>query len=464
MRFVMALGVVALGAGCAHSPRAADAAAPDPASRARQLSAEAEQAYDSLDFERCAERFRASGEVAGEGPDRSESFYRAAGCASLAGHADAAVEVLKRAVQAGYYDADHLEYDPELAALHPLPAWSGIVAEARANLAKAPEAPFMTMTLMGVDAFGSRKVDRETVQRLMGLEVGKPVVHSAAIFKQKEAALREQYGLAFARASMSIYFAEERKGTAFVVMDMVDAEDASRLRFLPEPKGHPTDPEGLLARWSDYVERLQQLQMQGKLSEDSSCKKVAHCIGGFGHPDLAPFEPEFLAKVPGQLDALTAVLREEADPEKRVSAAYLLAYAPTVEETAQRLQPFIRDSQSSVRNSVLRVLTATQEAATKPLVDVATVADAVAMPTATDRNKATYLLSYLLEDLSPEVLKAHRAGLLRQLGERLVEMSALTLPINRDPAVLVLKHLSGEKYETADEWRAWLARQPKTAG
>ncbi|RKH61426.1 hypothetical protein [Corallococcus aberystwythensis] len=458
MRFVMALGVVALGAGCAHAPKPAD-----PGARAQQLSVEAEQAYDALDFERCAERFRASGEANAEGPDRAESFYRAAGCASLAGHADAAVDVLKRAVQGGYYDADHLEYDPELAALHPLPAWSGIVAEARANLAKAPEAPFMTMTLMGVDAFGSRKVDRETVQRLMGLEVGKPVVHSSAIFKQKEAALREQYGLAFARASMSIYFAEERKGTAFVVMDMVDAEDAGRLRFLPEPKGHPTDPEGLLARWNAYVERLQQLQMQGKLSEDSSCK-VASCVGGFGHPDLASFEPEFLAKVPGQLDALTAVLREEADPEKRVAAAYLLAYAPTKEETAQRLQPFIRDPHSSVRNSVLRVLTATQEAATKPLVDVAMVADAVTMPMATDRNKATYLLSYLLDDLSPEALKAQRAGLLRQLGEQLVGMSALTLPINRDPAVMVLKQLSGETYETADEWRAWLARQPKTAG
>ncbi|WP_375758220.1 hypothetical protein [Corallococcus exercitus] len=463
MRFVMALGVVALGAGCAHSPRTAGPAEPDLASRARQLSAEAEQAYDSLDFERCAERFRASGEADVEGPDRAESFYRSAGCASLAGHTDAAVEVLKRAVQGGYYDADHLEYDPELAALHPLPAWSGIVAEARANLAKAPEAPFMTMTLMGVDAFGSRKVDRETIQRLMGLEVGKPIVHSAAIFRQKEAALREQYGLAFARVGMSIYFAAERKGTAFVVVDMVDAEDAGRLRFLPEPKGHPTDPEGLVARWNDYVQRLQQLQMQGKLAEDSSCK-VASCVGGFGHPDLAAFEPEFLAKVPGQLDALTAVLREEADPEKRGAAAYLLAYAPTNEETAQRLQPFIRDPESSVRNSVLRVLTATQEAATKPLVDLAAVADAVAMPTATDRNKATYLLSYLLDDLPPDALKAQRAGLLRQLGERLVEMSALTLPINRDPAVQVLKQLSGEKYETADEWRAWLARQPKTAG
>ncbi|NRD58433.1 HEAT repeat domain-containing protein [Corallococcus exiguus] len=456
MRFVMALGVVALGAGCAHAPKPAD-----PAARAQQLSAEAEQAYEALDFERCAERFRASGEASGEGPDRADSLYRAAGCASLAGHTDAAVEVLKQAVQGGYFDADHLEYNPELAALHTLPAWSGIVAEARANLSKAPEPPFPVMTLMGVDAFGSRKVDREAVQRVMGLELGKPIVHSAAVFKQKEAALREQYGLAYAHVGMSIYFADERKGTAYVVMDMVDAEDAARLRFLPEPKGHPADPEGLVARWDAYKERLNMLQMMGKLAEDSSCK-VAHCIGGFGHPDLAAYEPEFLAKVPQQMDALSAVLREESDPGKRGAAASLMAYAPTAEETVKRLEPFIRDPDYGVRNNVLRVLTATQEAATKPLLDVATVADAVALPNSSDRNKATYLLTYLLADLPPEALKAQRAGLLRQLGERLVEMSALQIPINSEPAVLVLKQLSGEQYETAEEWRAWLARQPKT--
>ncbi|NNC14797.1 HEAT repeat domain-containing protein [Corallococcus exiguus] len=456
MRFVMALGVVALGAGCAHAPKPAD-----PAARAQQLSADAEQAYEALDFERCAERFRASGEASGEGPDRADSLYRAAGCASLAGHTDAAVEVLKQAVQGGYFDADHLEYNPELAALHTLPAWSGIVAEARANLSKAPEPPFPVMTLMGVDAFGSRKVDREAVQRVMGLELGKPIVHSAAVFKQKEAALREQYGLAYAHVGMSIYFADERKGTAYVVMDMVDAEDAARLRFLPEPKGHPADPEGLVARWDAYKERLNMLQMMGKLAEDSSCK-VAHCIGGFGHPDLAAYEPEFLAKVPQQMDALSAVLREESDPGKRGAAASLMAYAPTAEETVKRLEPFIRDPDYGVRNNVLRVLTATQEAATKPLLDVATVADAVALPNSSDRNKATYLLTYLLADLPPEALKAQRAGLLRQLGERLVEMSALQIPINSEPAVLVLKQLSGEQYETAEEWRAWLARQPKT--
>ncbi|MGE6762937.1 hypothetical protein ACQKGO_33310 [Corallococcus interemptor] len=454
MRFVMALGVVALGAGCAHAPKLVD-----PDEEAQQLSAEAEQAYDALDFNRCEERFRASGEASMVGPDRVASFYRAAGCASLAGHADAAMEVLTRAVQGGYSDAVHLEYNPELAALHPLPEWSGIVAKARANLEKSSEPPFPTFILTGIDAFGSRRVDREVVRQVLGLEVGKPIIHSAAVFRQKEQLLREQYNLVFARTGMTLFFAEEFKGSAFVVVDMVDAQDAAaRLRFLAPPKGHPPDPEGLIALWREYQPRLNRLQLQGMLAEDSSCK-VAHCIGGFGHPDLAAYEPEFIEKVPKHLDALTTVLREDADAPKRAAAAYLLAYAPTALETVERVRPFIRDPDEQVRNNVLRVLTATQQAATQPLLHTSVVADAVLLPTSTDRNKATYLLTYLLEDLPPEELKAQRAELIQKLGETLVTMSALQLPINRDPAVLVLQQLSGEKYETAGEWRAWLARQ-----
>ena len=96
-----------------------------------------------------------------------------------------------------------------------------------------------------------------------------------------------------------------------------------------------------------------------------------------------------------------------------------------------------------------------------PLLEVATVVDATSLPTTTDRNKSVYLLTYLLEDLSPEALKAQRAGLIQQLGERLVAMAALQQPINRDRAVKVLEWLSGEKHETAEAWRAWLARQSK---
>jgi HEAT repeat protein len=166
-------------------------------------------------------------------------------------------------------------------------------------------------------------------------------------------------------------------------------------------------------------------------------------------------------KVPKAQDALVKVLREDADEDNRSAAAFLLAYTGSPEQTVRHLIPSIRDSSGGVRNDVLRVLTATEEAADRPLMDLAVVLDATSLPQTTDRNKAVYLLSYLLEDLKPEELKAQQPALIRQLGPQLVAMANMSQPINQEPAIKVLKLISGEQYETGEQWKAWLARQPK---
>jgi hypothetical protein len=116
---------------------------------------------------------------------------------------------------------------------------------------------------------------------------------------------------------------------------------------------------------------------------------------------------------------------------------------------------------SGVRNNVLRVILATQDKADHPLVDLAVVADALSMPAASDRNKGLFLLEALLRSMKPEALKAQRASLVRQLGPMLLANASLQQPVNREPAVLVLQQLSGEEYETAEQWKDWLARQPQ---
>jgi hypothetical protein len=166
-------------------------------------------------------------------------------------------------------------------------------------------------------------------------------------------------------------------------------------------------------------------------------------------------------KVPQVQDALAQVLRQDADDKKRAAAAYLLAYAATPQKSVELLVPSTRDSHSLVRNNVLRVLMATQKAAERPLVDIAVVVDALGMPETTDRNKASALLKALLDDLKPAELKAQRASLIKQVGPALVAMASLQQPNNRDYARDILQKLSGEKYETGEQWKAWLARQPK---
>jgi hypothetical protein len=457
MRNMFGVCLVMVGAGCAHSPeKASQAASP------QELSSRADKAYDAQDFSACANLFRQAAEASTEDDARATAFYSAAGCSALAGNPSQALELLKRSVQSGYFDPDTLLHDPELVSVHALAGWQEVVADAQANLAKAPSPPLPVARLAGLDVYGSRRVEAEAVRKLLGFELGKPIVASKALFRQKEEALRKQYNLAFAKVTFVYFFGGDDAGSAFITADLVDAEDAQRLRFLPEPTGQVQDPEGLVAEWLAYDLQSERLMQTGQLDlEKGFTCRVAHCTFGFAHPTLERFEPLFLEKVPQQQDALTKVLREEADAGKRAAAAYLLAYAASPEQTVARLVPSIRDPSGAVRNNVLRVLIATQEAADHPLVDVAVAVDAVSMPRTTDRNKALYLLTMLLDDLKPDALKAQKGPLLRQLGPQLVTLTSLQQPINRQPAVEVLQRLSGEKYETAEQWKTWLARQPQ---
>ncbi|MCP3063720.1 hypothetical protein LXT21_33595 [Myxococcus sp. K38C18041901] len=100
MPWLMTLGVVAFNAGCAHSTGGTGAPEPRQGATAQQLSAQANQAYESLAFDACAEGFKASAEVETDAAERAESFYRSAGCASLAGQLDAAVSLPQRALTA----------------------------------------------------------------------------------------------------------------------------------------------------------------------------------------------------------------------------------------------------------------------------------------------------------------------------------------------------------------------------
>ncbi|KFE68029.1 hypothetical protein [Hyalangium minutum] len=462
MKLLQGIALVILGASCAHTPEKASPAESSPADRAQALSSQADKAYSAQDFSGCAELFRQAAEASTEDDPRATAFYSAAGCSALAGNPTQALELLRRSVQSGYFDPDTLQHDPELVSVHALPGWQEVVAGAQANLAKAPSPPLPVAKLAGIDVYGSRRASTEAVRQMLGFELGQLIVPSKALFKQKEEALQKQFNLAFAKIAFIYFFGGDDKGSAFITADLVDAEDAQRLRFLPEPTGHVPDPESLVAEWQAYDFQTERLMKTGQLDPEKgfTCR-VAHCTFGFAHPTLERFEPLFLEKVPRHQDAITKVLREDADAAKREAAAYLLAYAASPEQTVARLVPSIRDPSGSVRNGVLRVLIATQEAADHPLVDAAVVADAASMPETTDRNKALFLLKMLLDDLKPDALKAQRGPLLKQLGPQLVTLAAMQQPINREPAIEVLQALSGESFETADQWKAWLARQPQ---
>jgi hypothetical protein len=328
------------------------------------------------------------------------------------------------------------------------------------NAAPAPPAP-PPKTLAAIDVFGAKHVSNDELIATAGFVVGSPVAFGSEEFgEQLEAAtqrLKERYRFAFVEVSPISYFgASPEAGKVFITIDVVEAEDAARLKFAPEPSKDIPDPDGLVAAWLDYDKAVWALQRSGVLKPPYTCKGGMHCALGFNHPDLEHREDAFIEKVPSHVAELTAVLRSDRTRERRAAAAFLLAYAKDRKQVINALLPSIDDPSSAVRNNVMRVLVMIQLHADTVVVPLKPVLRAMRFPTTTDRNKAAYLLA----GIAKHVPAADRTRIARELGDVLLVMAAMKQPNNRDPAVDILKAISGEDHGSdAEAWRAWLDRR-----
>jgi hypothetical protein len=326
--------------------------------------------------------------------------------------------------------------------------------------APAPPAP-PPKTLAAIDVFGAKHVSTEEIIATAGLVVGSPVEFGSEEFgEQIEAAtrrLKERYRFAFVALSPISYFGSSPDaGKVFITIDVVEAEDAGRLKFAPEPSKDIPDPDGLVAAWLDYEKTVWPLQSRGALKPPYTCKGGMHCALGFNHPDLEHREDAFIEKVPHHVAELTAVLHSDRAAERRAAAAFLLPYAKDRKQVINALLPSIDDPSSGVRNNAMRVLVMIQQSADTVVVPLTPVLRAMRFPTTTDRNKAAYLLA----GIAKHAPAADRARIARELGDVLVVMAAMKQPNNRDPAIDILKAISGEDHGTdAAAWQSWLDRR-----
>jgi hypothetical protein len=349
-------------------------------------------------------------------------------------------------------------------AVTPVPRSPAAAAVAAPAPAGAPVASSGSV-LAGVDVFGSRQVAVADVLAALGIEEGAPVVWGSeefsALLAAGQARLEEAFDLAFVGLSPVSYHAGPEAGKVYLTVDLVDRGDERRLRFAPPPTGQPPDPAGLVARWIEYEERAWALHGQGELepAAPDACRGGFHCALGFAHPELADHEAAFIAEVPRQVAALRRVLATDAAPHRRAAAAYLLGYAPSRRAVVEALLPSIDDPVALVRNNVLRVLVMTQQGADDPILPLPPLLAALRYPETSDRNKAAYALHHLLDKAWAGKTFAHlRAQVIREVGELLVEMAAMKQPNNRDPALQILRVLSGADFGAdVEAWRRWLA-------
>lgn len=97
-------------------------------------AASAEAAYDAKNWSECAAQWTALAERAA-GDAKSGALYDAACCYALDGRGDIALATLAAALDAGYWDAEHMTTDDDLAAVRGDPRWAGLAARVQAHYA-----------------------------------------------------------------------------------------------------------------------------------------------------------------------------------------------------------------------------------------------------------------------------------------------------------------------------------------
>ena len=115
-------------------------------------------------------------------------------------------------------------------------------------------------------------------------------------------ALKADGTYAYVAPSRATYFPSK---DSYLTIDLVAKRDAARrMPFGEPPVGVHADPEGLLAAWRAYEDKVHALQGRGELSTDAACPAF-HCMGDPRHPELAALA----AKLPAaerHLDELAA--------------------------------------------------------------------------------------------------------------------------------------------------------------
>lgn len=329
-----------------------------------------------------------------------------------------------------------------------------------------PKPDHQTVRLAGIDVFGTEQPHDE-IQAALDFKLGASFTFPSDTFRSRtdaaEAQLRERFGFAFVKLSVISYFAGPNAGEMYLTVDIVDADDKDRMAFAPAPQQDIADPAGLIATWLEYETRAWERLRSGDLEMPDGkgrCRGGFHCALGFGHPTLTPAEDRFIAEVPAHLSELRKVLVHSADAEQRAAAAYLLAYASDRKQVIASVLPAIRDPNALVRNNVLRVLVGVQEDAKHALLPLDELLAALDFPQTTDRNKAAYAILHTVR-IAPE---QYRSRVLDAVGEQLLAMAALTQPNNRDPALEILRVLSGTDHgDDIAAWRRWVeeARKPQ---
>lgn len=227
------------------------------------------------------------------------------------------------------------------------------------------------------------------------------------------------------------------KADIYTTIEIIKDSHSPRLKFVspPQSTAYPQVKPDLISEMMSYHQKAMRLMMTQQIDlKDNSCP-VYYCSVPFKHPELKPYLRVFNQGIKQHKTEVIHALNHDPNPERRAAAAFLIGHLNDPHEIVAILLPHIRDSNSGVRNNVLRVIGQTILRAKIYDVDARPFMALLDSPFVTDRNKSLITLYTLVDSTEgKKQIAAHNHG-------KLEALAALKQPNNHDMAVDILNKI-----------------------
>jgi hypothetical protein len=266
--------------------------------------------------------------------------------------------------------------------------------------------------------------------------------------------------IAFRELGLTTSF-EADTNRVFIMLDVVDRADSlTRMaHFTAPPRGTVAATRSILERWRQYEQQAIDLVQSRAIEPVLAACPAHHCFLGFDHPDLRPHAAAFDEAAARMTAELLRTVREDSLATSRGAALFVLAHARDADIVYNAAASALDDPASVVRNNALRVMAQIVEKQPERALPIERVLRALDDPSSSVRNKAAIVVAAVAN--RPE----YRAVILAR-GETLMHLLRLQQENNHEPALMILRTLSGENYAPRDyyAWERWLADQRQPDG
>lgn len=242
-----------------------------------------------------------------------------------------------------------------------------------------------------VEIVGQRSVERAAILEHVPLPIGEPYADDRETWAAWGRDLEDRFGF----HDVGVGAVRFTDGRCYLVVNVVEKGDEDLLLFRDAPTGSAALPEGVVELHDAMQQRARSLFRQGTPSRERS----ENGFLDYDDEELHGIALQLVEATAGHREQLVTVVKEDADANRRGTAARLLNWAGDVEASIMDVHTLVDDPDVVVRNNLTRFMLHYVDRiesveARHAIID--TMADQLRRPSHADRNKALSALRRIL--------------------------------------------------------------------